>query len=74
MKHMELFPDIFSYGTDCTTYNACSSILTYFSTDIHKYFSPKIIHKYFSTTANVRSITPNIEAARKKKNESKKKF
>jgi len=27
-----------------------------------------------STKANVRSITPNIEAARKKKNESKKKF
>jgi len=27
-----------------------------------------------STTASVRSITPNIEAARKKKNESKKKF
>jgi len=27
-----------------------------------------------NTTANVRSITPNIEAARKKKNKSKKKF
>jgi len=68
-------PEFKSWNTISQSFKAFLSKALTFDAEQRASAKELLAHPFItSTTASVRSITPNIEAARKKKNESKKKF